>query len=271
MPIELQLINQKFGRLTVIAKAESRGEGTNSKTYWLCQCECGREVEVMTGSLRSENTQSCGCYKTDKTIERNTTHGLSHHPEYRIWAHIKYRCTQPSDAAFEYYGARGIMMCIGWRDSFANFLRDIGPRPSRKHTIERIDNNGHYSCGKCEECLANGWPFNCRWATQAEQTTNTRRNRMITFEGKTLWLAEWSRIFNLDHKTITSRIELGWPLEKVFHTPAVKISGKLTAGKAIEIRARVASGESRVSVATAFGIAKETVRDIVLRKIYKHV
>jgi hypothetical protein len=94
-------------------------------------------------------------------------------PEYRTWVNIRQRCFNPNTIGWPNYGGRGITVCQRWRESYADFRRDMGPRPSGM-SIDRIDNDGHYSCGKCEECHANGWPMNCRWATKSQQNQNRR-------------------------------------------------------------------------------------------------
>jgi hypothetical protein len=93
---------------------------------------------------------------------RNTTHGLSDRPEYSIWFGMKRRCLDSRRPEFVKYGGRGITICDRWTNhhGFENFLADMGDRPSQKHSIDRIDNNGNYE------------PSNCRWATKSTQTIN---------------------------------------------------------------------------------------------------
>lgn len=100
------------------------------------------------------------------------SHGLSGTPVYNTWKEIKGRCFRESKKAYQEYGARGITMCAGYRNSATAFFEDLGHRPSDEHSIDRIDTNGNYSCGKCEECIKNGWPMNCRWATLLVQSWN---------------------------------------------------------------------------------------------------
>lgn len=102
--------------------------------------------------------------------------GAMKHPLYSIWSNMKYRCYTPSCHAYARYGGRGITVCAHWQErlnGFWNFVEDMGERP-KDMTIDRIDNDGNYSCGHCEECIANGWTANCRWATRRQQVVNSR-------------------------------------------------------------------------------------------------
>jgi hypothetical protein len=90
---------------------------------------------------------------------------------------------------------------------FTNYYSDMGPRPSPKHSIDRIDNNGNYC------------PENCRWATQTEQNRNQRNNRLLTFNGKTQCVTAWAEETGINRDTIDKRLKLGWTVEDVFTTP----------------------------------------------------
>lgn len=169
---------QRFGRLIALRIG---GQDKRGKSKWLCRCDCGNEVLVIADNLRRGNTQSCGCRKLDMHTDRLLIHGHSRKhersSEYRSWHHLVGRCECSTDKQFSDYGGRGIRVCHRWRNSFQAFLGDMGPKPTRSHSIDRIDNDGNYSCGKCEECLANGWAANCRWATPAVQARNRRKRR----------------------------------------------------------------------------------------------
>ncbi len=133
--------------------------------------------------------------------------------EYATWLNLRNRCRNPRHRAFPRYGGRGVVCCAGW-DSFDAFLADVGPRPSAKHSIDRKDNNAGYTCGRCGECVTNGWPMNCRWATSREQMRNTSWNVYITFNGERRLLLEWAEITGLPYQTIRTRLRKGWTAEE---------------------------------------------------------
>ncbi|MBA4033193.1 MAG: hypothetical protein C0480_01115 [Bradyrhizobium sp.] len=142
------MVGQRFGMLTVTARVQTNAVRGNAQ--WYCQCECG-EVSVHSGStLRRGHATSCGC--------RKLTHGGRYLPEYETWCRIKKRCYNPNSEKWHRYGGRGIEVCERWRKSFADFLADVGRRPSPEHSIDRYpDNDGNYE------------PGNVRWATRLEQ------------------------------------------------------------------------------------------------------
>ncbi|HEY9737554.1 MAG TPA: hypothetical protein V6D06_14770 [Trichocoleus sp.] len=120
---------------------------------------------------------------------------------------MKSRCHNPNNAAYDRYGGRGIVVCDRWRESFENFYADMGPRPSEQHSIDRINNDGNYE------------PGNCRWATDKQQSRNTRRNRLLTYNGETLFLDEWAERLSISKHTLQTRLWRGWSVEEAFETP----------------------------------------------------
>jgi hypothetical protein len=127
-------------------------------------------------------------------------HGLSRSAEYRIWTGMKQRCTVPKYKHRNYQG-RGIVVCERWQ-SFANFLCDMGKRPSPKHSIDRIDSNKGYE------------PGNVRWATRIEQNRNMRTVRHLTHKGITLSVPEWAERLGISVATLRVRLHRGRNVER---------------------------------------------------------
>jgi hypothetical protein len=140
-------------------------------------------------------------------IMMHTTHGGSQSPEYRIWAGIKTRCLNRNDKGFANYGGRGISICARWRVSFAAFLVDVGNRPFPGAQIERVDNDGDYE------------PGNVRWDTARAQANNRRSNRLLSWNGKTMTVAQWADLLSIGSTTLLMRLKRGWDVARVLGTP----------------------------------------------------
>jgi hypothetical protein len=154
-------------------------------------------------------------------------HGLTGTKKRAVWASMVGRCIYPSHSKWSYYGGRGIKCCVRWRNSVVAFYEDMGPCPTG-YTIDRIDNNAHYSCGHCEECLENGWTANCRWESQKRQCRNKRNNVTLTWNGKTQSAPDWADETGLPCRLIVQRYrKLGWSAEKTLTTPAGKCERKV--------------------------------------------
>jgi hypothetical protein len=208
MTAKKDLLGQTFGELKVIAEDESTRHGVR----WRCLCNhCGLETVVYANALTSGRQVSCGCVGHKNRLKKTTKHGHNtrsvRRSEYSIWSSMKDRCTNKNNPQYKDYGGRGIYVCPEWLDSYETFFEDMGPRP-KDLTIERIDNDGPYA------------PWNCRWATHKEQQNNMRTNHNLTFNGKTLSIAEWAREIGVSSNTLYTRIlTKGWSIEKALTTP----------------------------------------------------
>ena len=127
----------RFGRLRVLARSPR-------PRRWFCVCDCGNFTETMAVNLVSGSARSCGCLARELTHTRSQTHGRSHSIEYKAWEAMRSRCYRATSDAWENYGGRGITVCARWRNSFENFLADVGPRPSTQHHLHRWDVDGNY-------------------------------------------------------------------------------------------------------------------------------
>lgn len=181
------------------------GKAEDGSSLWECRCYgCFTIRIVRSQSLTRGDSKSCGC--------SYVTHGLTRGPkgsdkptEYKSWSHAKARCHNPNNQAYADYGGRGIVMCSGWRTDYASFYNDLGPKPKGK-SLDRLNNDGNYSCGHCSECLENGWLLNCAWKTPKEQNRHRRSTVYLEHAGKRLSLAEWAEENNLDLKLLWDRL-----------------------------------------------------------------
>lgn len=205
-PHAKKITGQRFGRLVALGPIARQ----NKRIMWLCQCDCGQITIAPTADLRNGHTRSCGCLLSDFTVQKNTSHGLSHEPLYQIWLNIIKRCTNPAMKHFASYGGRGIAMCDEWRHDFASFYEHVSKLPycrEKGYSLDRIDNDGNYE------------PGNLQWSTQKEQCRNRRTNHVILFGGKTQSLAAWSEESKMPYGTLAQRLRNGWSIERTLSTP----------------------------------------------------
>ncbi len=202
-----QIAGMKFGRLHVHSDA---GRDKHGNAMWNCVCDCGNTGVFKGRNLTIGKTKSCGCWLLEqqrspkKHGHTSRKNGAS--SEWMAWKAIRQRCRNPNHREWKDYGGRGITVCERW-NVFLNFLQDMGVKPSPDLSIERIDNNAGY----CKE--------NCIWATRRVQNRNTRRNIILTFNGKSQTLKDWATEFGINHNTLGFRILRGWPMEKALAQP----------------------------------------------------
>lgn len=204
----VDLTGYTFGRWRVLNFSHSNH---NKKACWVCECSCGIVRTVLSNNLVSGKSRSCGCYNSDVVVERNTIHGLSSSSEHMIWCSLLQRCTNPRHVRYADYGGRGITVCESWL-KFENFYADMGPRPSKDRSLDRIDNDGPY----CKE--------NCRWATRKEQNNNTRANKLVTHGDLTMTISQWSVIYGVPSSVISYRLRNGWAVEESLTLPTRKVN-----------------------------------------------
>jgi hypothetical protein len=205
-------LSGKFGRLAIIRRAAN---SLNNMVQYVCWCDCGRMTTVRGSHLARGESKSCGCLKREVgeiTRITSTTHGHSRSgkygessPTYESWSSMKYRCHSAKHPSHHRYGGRGITVCERWH-KFENFLQDMGERPEGME-IGRKDNDGGYFKG------------NCRWETPAQNSRNTSKNLILTFDGKSMCLTEWSEVCGIGTTTIKQRLLRGWSIQKSLTQP----------------------------------------------------
>jgi hypothetical protein len=207
----MDLIGQRFERLLVI---KQDGRNRSNQILWLCLCDCGKEIKVTSGDLKSKHTKSCGCFSKEQTILRNknrTKHQKCKTKIYYIWSSMISRCNDKNHKAYKNYGGRipPITVCKRWsnkKNGFENFYKDVGDPPYKK-SLDRTDNNKGY------------FPGNWRWATNKQQHRNMKTN--INING--LCLKDHCKKFNLNYHTIMTRIDTyGYSMEEALTIPIRK-------------------------------------------------
>lgn len=200
-------MGRSFGRWKVVAGPFHKGPNI----LWDCVCSCGVRKRVYAGHLAAGNSRSCRCLAIETTKICNRTHGDTvggHSTEFRTWAGMHDRCRNHKN-----YADRGIRVCAGW-SKFENFLADMGRRPPDKSSIDRIDNGKHYSCGHCEECIEEGYTFNCRWATAYQQSNNRRNNVRVTAFDMAMNASQWDAHLGVHSGRTAARKKKGMTDEK---------------------------------------------------------
>lgn len=183
------------GKLTQVGSS-FRVSNTHGSRTAVFMCECGIRKAFDVKNVRTGRTKSCGCTTKQSISESLRTHGQKNSRTYIIWGLMKARCKNKNNPRWSDYGGRGIVLCDRW-EMFENFFADMGEAPEGM-SIDRIDNNGNYE------------PGNCRWATRKEQSRNKRTNRMVTANGKTMCVVEWSEETGINRHTIGRRLRNGW-------------------------------------------------------------
>ncbi len=195
----VDILGLRSGKLLVI----ERSHKIKNHWHWKCICDCGVFVITSGNRIRSGKTKSCGCLTA-------TQKGISATKIHARWRAMISRCHNPKSISYKNYGARGIIVCDAWRNSFEAFVNDMGQIPDGM-TIDRIDGNGNYE------------PGNCKWSSQNDQSNNRRNNYLITAFGQTLTLTQWANKIGISWGVIRQRLERnGWSVEDALTIPVKK-------------------------------------------------
>lgn len=188
-------IGNKYNELTYVGDVgyKTYPSGQRAK-LWRLKCSCGVECVAPDRQVTSNLKKSCGHLKKHPNIKTHgDARGKSGTPEWRGWRAMKNRCTNPNDVFYSKYGGRGITICNRWL-KYENFLEDMGRKPSHKHTLDRINNDGNYE------------PANCKWSTPIEQANNKRNTKYVTYKGKTDTVANWARELDIGYFQLYDRL-----------------------------------------------------------------
>jgi hypothetical protein len=197
------LTGKKISRWTVLKRLENRYENV---AYWLCKCECGKESEVSGRSITQGRSKQCKDCANKINGKKQRTHGFcsgGKKPEYFIWRSMKERCFNEKNSAFKRYGARGITVCERWKDSFENFINDMGVKPSKNHSLDRIDNDQGY------------FPGNVRWVTIDIQQKNTSRQNLMAY-GKIIPISDLEEQTGVTRSSLIKLIRDGITLTELY-------------------------------------------------------
>lgn len=198
-PRKKDLEGKRFGRLTVIKFLE-QGEREDKRRQWLCKCDCGNYSQVSGAKLINGHTKSCGCAVVDFIGSLNRKYPNKDKRIYRIWRAIHNRCYAENNREFNNYGGRGITICDEWKEENSGYTAfhewAVNNGYSEGLTIDRIDVDKGYS------------PDNCRWITNKEQQNNRRDNVLLTYNGETHTMKEWSEILNVSYHKLRYHIRI---------------------------------------------------------------
>lgn len=197
------LVGQTFGKWVVRSYA---GRNARLRHAWNVDCHCGGSAIVEGSSLKSGSSKSCGCAQRAAVAAAGRallTHGRSKQGGlYTIWVGMRARCYTASNTSYPRYGGRGIVVCDRWRASFEAFAEDMGERPSKRHSLDRIDNDGPYS------------PSNCQWREIEDQNRNKRSNVWVQFAGRRMCIADVAQHTGVREGTLRARLSRGWAIER---------------------------------------------------------
>ena len=186
-------IGQTIDQITIKEKIQH-----NRRTAYKCLCSCGKETIKVSSQL---SKSICRCVDCGNIASGESRRAYSFEfqgtQEYRAWSNMKNRCTNPNYELYHRYGGRGIKVCDEWFNSFETFLKDMGKKPSKEHSIDRINNDLGYN------------KENCKWATKEEQANNTKNTMLLTIDNETKTLTDWCKMYKVPKYLISARLLRG--------------------------------------------------------------
>lgn len=213
------LTGQKFGRLSVIRRAERTPDinPSDRSARWLCKCDCGNTIIVSAHSLKSGNTRSCGCFGREARHINFRKHGDWKNPLYNVWQHMKDRCNNPNNTDYYNYGGRGIKVCPEWDgpDGYIKFKEDMESGYREGLTLDRIDNNKGY------------YKENCRWTTNLVQQNNKSTSFTVKYYDREYTIAQLCEKYAPDKESreVAHRLRNGWTLDEALYIPNLNMVG----------------------------------------------
>jgi len=193
-------LGKRFGKLVILKEVEKTYCGKIPARNILCKCDCGNETTTSFTSVRNGASKSCGCSMAEFVSKSKIKHGLCLNKNgnktsiYTTWLKMKHRCLNSNNKDFQHYGGRGITVCERWLTSVENFYKDMGDKPDKNYSIERIDVNENYC------------PENCKWILKKLQNRNQRTSKYIEYNNKQLLLSEWCKELNLNYSMLRHRV-----------------------------------------------------------------
>lgn len=204
-------IGDKAGRLTLINIEIKVGLNNRKRELFYCKCDCGTILDWIRPSDFG-NKKSCGC------LDKERLHHKAHTKIWGAWQKMKSRCNNKNNPKYPIYGAAGRFVCQGFMDS-KHFFKIVGEPPTKKHSLDRKNNNGSYTCGVCEDCIKNKYALNVHWATPKEQSRNVNTNFIVKYNGTEMCLSAAAEMANIRYKSVHARIKRGWSVDDALNTP----------------------------------------------------
>lgn len=205
----------------VIEYKNSLGKIKTRAKYGLYKCSCGNEKEISISNVNSGRQLSCGCYGIENRSKIATTHGLSKHPLFKIWGWMRTRCQNPNATHYKEYGGRGVKVCKEWNEDFKKFY-DWAIENGWEKSLE-LDKDSIPNKMGIKALLYS--PKYCCFVTKKENCNNRRSNKIISYNGISKTMQQWSELLGFNEDVLYNRFKYGWSVEKAITTP-VRVNGK---------------------------------------------